>query len=257
MVDKLVLREDRGAISILTLNRPKKLNALNPELLQQLAAQLAAIQAEDKLHVVVISGGDKLFAAGADIQAMAGLSSVGVFQSGTRDLWKAIWDFEKPLIAAVTGVAFGGGCELALSCDLIVAGESARFAQPEIKLGIIPGAGGTQRLAAAIGPQRTMEMVLTGEPITAQQAQAFGLVNRLVPDDKVLDTALELAELIASRPQIAVKLAREAVKVAVERTLADGHKIERRNYRLLYDTEDQAEGMTAFLEKREPKFKDR
>lgn len=257
MADKLVLREDRGAISILNLNRPEKLNALSPELLQQLAAQLATIQTQDKLHVVVITGGNKLFAAGADIKAMAGLSSVGVLQSGTRDLWKAIWAFEKPLIAAVNGLAFGGGCELALSCDLIVAGESARFAQPEIKLGIMPGAGGTQRLAAAIGPHRTMEMVLTGEPISAEQAHAFGLVNRLVPDHKVLETALELAKLVAGRPQVAVKLAREAVKVGVERTLAEGHKVERRNYRLLYDTEDQAEGMAAFLEKREPKYKHR
>ncbi len=242
---------------MLTLNRPKKLNALSPELLAELALQLQQAEDDDSVHVVIIYGGEKVFAAGADIAAMAKLSSVGVLNIGTRASWKAIWSFKKPLIAAVRGLAFGGGCELAMSCDMIVAGQSAAFAQPEIKLGIMPGAGGTQRLAAAIGPQRAMEMVLTGERITAAEAHSFGLVNRLVPDESVLAEAQKLAEVISSRPQVAVRLARHAVKYGAERSMKEGLKMERRNYRLLYDTEDQKEGMAAFLEKRDPKYKNR
>jgi len=257
MADNFVVREDLEAVSIVRLQRPDKLNALSPELLKQLVKILAAIEADKAIHVVVMHGGAKIFAAGADIAAMAKLSAVGVMHSGTRKLWKEIWNFKKPLIAAVNGVAYGGGCELAMSCDIIIAGESARFAQPEIKLGIIPGAGGTQRLAAAMGPYRTMEMVLTGDPISAQEAYEFNLVNRVVADEKVLDSALDLAYKIASRPQVAVKLAREAAKVGVERSLLEGLKMERRNYRMLYDTEDQAEGMAAFLEKRDPNYKHR
>lgn len=255
MPAKILLAAIDAGVLTLTLNRPEKLNALNPALLQEIVQQLAQAETEDSLHVVVLYGGAKVFAAGADIAAMAPLSSVGVLNSGTRALWKAIWGFKKPLIAAVRGLAYGGGCELALSCDMIVAGDSARFAQPEIKLGIMPGAGGTQRLAAAIGPYRTMEMVLTGEPISAQEAHQFGLLNRLVPDERVLAEAQELAQIIARRPQVAVRLAREAVQYGVHRTLKEGLKMERRSYRLLYDTDDQKEGMAAFLEKRDPKFK--
>jgi len=173
----------------------------------------------------------------------------------TRLQAQRLWALDKPLIAAVSGVAFGGGCELAMSCDLIVAGETARFGQPEIKLGIMPGAGGTQRLVRALGPYRAMELILTGDPISAAEAHQAGLVNRVVADDKVLDEALALAMLIAERPPVAVRLARQAVRFGMERTLLEGLEIERRNYRMLYDTEDQKEGMAAFLEKREPKFK--
>ncbi len=257
MADQLILKEKSGSVLLLTLNRSNKMNALSPELLVELVEHLAFAEEDDEIHVVIITGGAKIFAAGADIAAMAKLSSVGVMNSGTRASWKAIWAFKKTLIAAVSGLAFGGGCELAMSCDMIVAGESASFAQPEIKLGIIPGAGGTQRLAAAIGPYRTMEMVLTGEPISASDAHLYGLVNRLVPDADVLSVAQELAELIASRPQVAVRLARHAVQYGVEHSLKEGLEMERRNYRLLYDTEDQQEGMAAFLEKRDPKYKNR
>ncbi|MCG8377515.1 MAG: enoyl-CoA hydratase-related protein [Chlorobiales bacterium] len=257
MPDDILLTDLRDNVLILTLNRPSKLNALSPDLLKRLAEELEAADADDSVKVVVFYGGEKVFAAGADITAMAQLNPTGVLQSGTRGYWKRIWDFGKPMIAAVRGIAFGGGCELAMSCDLIVASESSQFAQPEIKLGIMPGAGGTQRLAAAIGPYRTMEMVLTGEPISAQEAHDAGLVNRLVPDEKVLEEALALAATIAQRPQVAVRLARQAVRYGVERTLLDGLKMERRNYRMLYDTEDQKEGMAAFLEKRDPQFKDR
>ena len=257
MSEDLVLVENKGAIALLELNRPDKLNALSPELLAALADALEAVDADESLRVSVLYGGARAFAAGADIQAMAEAKPVDILQSGTREYWKRIWSVDKPVIAAVSGVAYGGGCELALGCDLIVAAETARFAQPEIKLGIMPGAGGTQRLARAIGPYRAMEMVLTGEPIGAQEAYEAGLLNRLVPDERVLEEALEPAETIAARPPSAVSLARQALRYGYERTLGEGLEQERRNYLMLYDTEDQKEGMAAFLEKRDPDFKGR
>jgi enoyl-CoA hydratase len=172
----------------------------------------------------------------------------------TRSYWLRLWGLKKPLIAAVSGYAYGGGCELALACDLIVASETARFAQPEIKLGIMPGAGGTQRLARALGFYRAMEMVLTGEPISGAEAYTCGLVNRVVPIERYLDEALELARLIAERPPVAIRLAREALRLGIETTLRDGLELERRNFLLLFDTYDQQEGMQAFLEKRPPRF---
>lgn len=255
MPEKFVCVERKGAIAIVTLNRPEKLNALSPELLAELAASLEDLNEDENVRVCVLTGGDKFFAAGADIKSMAKASAIDIYVRNTRALWQRIWSLDKPVIAAVIGVAFGGGCELAMSCDLIVAGESARFGQPEIKLGIMPGAGGTQRWTQAVGPYRAMEMVLTGEPITAQEALTLGLVNRVVKDDQVLDEALKLAKLIAERPAVAVRLGRQAVRLGVERTLLEGLELERRNYRLLYDTPDQKEGMAAFLEKRLPKFK--
>jgi enoyl-CoA hydratase len=257
MPAELVKIQKQGSVAILTLNRPDKLNALSPEMLKSLAQALESLSVDQAVRVIVLHGGDKAFAAGADIDAMANASPVDIYLRNTRAFWQRIWAIDKPLIAAVNGVAFGGGCELALGCDLIVAGESARFGQPEIKLGIMPGAGGTQRLARAIGPYRAMEMILTGEPISAREAQAAGLVNRVVPDDKVLDEALTLAKTIAVRPAVAVRLARQAVRYGFERSMLEGMEIERRNYRLVYDTEDQKEGMQAFLEKRPPNFKGR
>jgi len=251
----LVMLEKTGAAAVATLNRPDKLNALSPDLLQTLVERLEALNADSEVRCVVLTGGSKVFAAGADIQSMAKASPVDIYLRNTRQLWQRLWALDKPLIAAVSGVAFGGGCELAMSCDLIVAGETARFGQPEIKLGIMPGAGGTQRLVRALGPYRAMELILTGDPISAEEAHQAGLVNRVVADDKVLDEALALAMLIAERPPVAVRLARQAVRFGMERTLLEGLEIERRNYRMLYDTEDQKEGMAAFLEKREPKFK--
>lgn len=255
MSEDLVLIEKKDAVALLRLNRPGKLNALSPQLLAALADALEAVDADDELRVTVLYGGERAFAAGADIEAMAKASPVDILQGATRQLWQRIWALDKPVIAAVSGYAYGGGCELAMGCDLIVAAEDARFAQPEIKLGIMPGAGGTQRLARAIGPYRAMEMVLTGEPITARAAFEAGLVNRLVSSERVRDEALELAQLIAERPPVAVRLARQALRFGFERTLIEGLEIERRNYRMLYDTEDQKEGMAAFLEKKEPKFK--
>jgi enoyl-CoA hydratase len=254
MTDPLVLVEKKDAVAVVRLSRPDKLNALSPEMLAALADAFDALNADAAVGVLVLYGGEKAFAAGADIEAMAKASPVDIYLRNTRALWQRLWAIDKPVIAAVRGVAFGGGCELALGCDLIVAGETARFAQPEIKLGIMPGAGGTQRLARAIGPARAMELVLTGEPISAAEAKAAGLVNRVVPDERVLEEALALAATIAERPAVAVRLARQALRYGVERTVQEGMEIERRNYRLTYDTQDQKEGMAAFLEKRKPKF---
>jgi enoyl-CoA hydratase len=253
----IVKIQNQGSVAILSLNRPDKHNALSPEMLRSVAEALESLDSDQAVRVIVLHGGERAFAAGADIDAMAKASPVDIYLRNTRAFWQRIWAIDKPVIAAVNGVAFGGGCELALGCDLIVAGESSRFGQPEVKLGIMPGAGGTQRLARAIGPYRAMEMILTGEPISAKDAHAAGLVNRVVADEKVLDEAVGLGTAIAERPAVAVRLARQAVRFGLERTMLEGMEIERRNYRLVYDTEDQKEGMQAFLEKRPPNFKGR
>ena len=255
MSEDVVKVELRGPLALVGLNRPDKLNALSSQLLSALADAFEALSVKEEVRVIVLHGDQRAFAAGADIQAMAQANPVDILEGGTRDYWLRIWAIDKPIIAAVAGYAFGGGCELAMGCDIIVAAESARFAQPEIKLGIMPGAGGTQRLARAVGLHRAMEMILTGEPITAQEAFDAGLVNKVVPSERVLDAAIELAETIAARPPVAVRLARQALRFGFERTMQEGLELERHNYRMLYDTEDQKEGMAAFLEKREPKFK--
>ncbi len=242
-------------VAIAHLNRPEVLNALSPEMLAALCDGLEQLDAQPDVRVIVITGDERAFAAGADIKVMAEARPMDLLAMNTRAYWQRMRQISKPLIAAVHGYAYGGGCELALQCDLIVAAENARFAQPEVKLGIMPGAGGTQRLAAAVGPYRAMEMVLTGEPITAREAYEHGLVNRVVPSEQCLAAAIELAQLIAERPPIAVRLAREAVRHGVETTIREGLEIERRNYLLLYDTADQKEGMRAFLEKRPPHFR--
>jgi len=251
----IVGRED--TVAVLTLNRPEALNALSPAMLAALCDALESLDADEAVRAIIIDGGKRAFAAGADIQAMAQSTPMDIVRTGTLSYWQRIRRVNKPLIAAVSGYAYGGGCELAMLCDLIVASETARFAQPEIKLGIMPGAGGTQRLARAIGFYRAMEMILTGEPISARQAYEAGLVNRVVPPERYLDEALELARLIASRPPVAVRLAREALRYGYESTLRDGLEIERRNFTLLFDTQDQKEGMRAFLEKRSPDFSGR
>lgn len=255
MSEELVKVEMRGALALVGLNRPEKLNALSPRMLSALADTFETLDADEAVRVIVLHGDERAFAAGADIEAMAAANPVDILEGGTRDAWLRIWAIDKPVIAAVRGYAFGGGCELAMGCDLILAAESARFAQPEIKLGIMPGAGGTQRLARAVGLHRAMEMILTGEPISAREALAAGLVNQVVPDERLLDAAIELAKTIAARPPVAVRLARQALRFGFERTIHAGLDLERRNYLMLYDTEDQKEGMGAFLEKREPKFK--
>lgn len=251
---QLVLIERDGPVATLTLNRPEVLNALNPALLAALCAALDELEEDPGIRAIVLTGTGRAFAAGSDIAALSQLNPLEVVQAGNRRYWERLQRANKPLIAAVNGYAYGGGCELALLCDLIVAAEGALFAQPEIKLGIMPGAGGTQRLARAIGPYRAMEMILTGEPLSAREAYALGLVNRLVPGERCLAAAQELAATIAARPAVAVRLAREAVRFGVANTVQAGLEVERRNYALLYASHDQAEGMAAFLEKRSPDF---
>jgi enoyl-CoA hydratase len=249
MTDELIALEITPPLALVTLNRTTALNALSPQLLAALADTLEALDRDPQLRVIILTGAGRAFAAGADINVLASASPLDIIELDTRSYWERFRRISKPLIAAVNGYAYGGGCELALTCDLIVAAETAAFAQPEIKLGIMPGAGGTQRLARAIGPYRAMELILTGEPISAREAYASGLVNRLVPPERLLDEARELAQLIASRPPVAVRLAREAVRHGAENTVREGLEVERRNFLLLFDTPDQKQKMAEFLKK--------
>jgi enoyl-CoA hydratase len=251
----LVDRDER--VGIITLNRPKELNALNFHLVSELAAALEDFERDDAIRCVVLTGaGDKAFAAGADIKEMSDKTAVEMMIGGFESLGR-IRRITKPLIAAVGGFALGGGCELAMHCDIIVASENARFGQPEINIGVIPGMGGTQRLARTIGKYRTMEMVLTGVPFTAQEMAEQGLVNHVVPRGEHLNEALKLAKLVATKPPIAVRLAKEAVLAAFEMPLEQGLAHEQQNFFLLFATEDMREGMQAFIEKREANFQGR
>jgi enoyl-CoA hydratase/carnithine racemase len=249
--------ERRDAVGIITLDRPEKRNALSPELMEELAAAVEAFDSDNELRCIVIAGNDDVFAAGADIKAMAERAFQDVIEQSTIAFWHRITACRTPMIAAVSGFALGGGCELALICDMIVASETAEFGQPEITLGIIPGAGGTQRLARVIGKQQAMELVLTGRRVNAEEALRLGFVNRVVAQDTWLDEAIELAGVIARRPPLAVKMAKQAVLAAEEMPLAGGLDHERRLYELTMATEDRVEGMRAFLEKRKPSFRGR
>ncbi len=258
MADYQYILVDRDEnVGIVTLNRPKELNALNHTLVGELAEALETFDRDDEIRCIVITGaGDRAFAAGADIKEMSDKSPIDMMLSGF-EAWRRIRHIQKPMIAAVGGYALGGGCELAMHCDMIVASENARFGQPEIKIGVIPGAGGTQRLARTFGKFRTMEMVLTGEPFTAQEMAAHGLVNRVVPQGEHLNEAIKLAKVVAARPPLAARLAKEAVLAAFETPLEEGLEIERKNFFLLFATEDMREGMRAFIEKRNPNFQGR
>jgi enoyl-CoA hydratase len=252
-----ILVERQDPIAIVTLNRPKELNALNIYLVGELATALEELDRDEAIRCIVLTGaGDRAFAAGADIKEMSEKSPIDMMVGGFG-AWQRISRIHTPMIAAVGGYALGGGCELAMHCDMIVASEDARFGQPEIKIGIIPGAGGTQRLARTFGKFRTMEMVLTGEPFTAKEMAEQGLVNRVVPKGEHLNEAIKLAKMIAERPPLAVRLAKDAVLAAFETSLAEGLEIERKNFFLLFSTEDMREGMRAFIEKRAPEFKGR
>jgi len=252
-----ILVERNERIGIATLNRPKELNALRTQLLGELATALEEFERDEAIRCIVITGaGDKAFAAGADIKEMADKSPVQMMMGGFEQ-WVRIKRIHKPMIAAVGGYALGGGCELALLCDMIVASENARFGQPEILLGVIPGAGGTQRLARTLGKYRTMEMVLTGAQVSAQEMAAHGLVNRVVPKGEHLNEAIKLAQEVAERPPLAVRLAKEAVLAAFETPLEQGLEIERKNFFLLFSSEDMREGMQAFIEKRKAEFQGR
>jgi len=249
----LVLRED--PIAIVQLNRPKLLNALNRALMQELVEALQQLEQDEKIRCLILTGDEKAFAAGADIREMAEAGPIEMLQRNTIALWDQIQTISKPIIAAVSGYALGGGCELALLCDMIVASETARFAQPEINLGVIPGAGGTQRLARTLGKHRAMEFILTGRTMLAQEALAVGLACCVVPPEACLDEARKLAGEICQRSPLAVKLAKEAILKAFETSLQDGLDFERKCFYLLFGSEDQKEGMRAFLEKRKAEFK--
>ncbi len=250
--------ETRGNVGLIRLNRPKALNALCDALVREMGAALDTIENDDTIGAVVITGSDKAFAAGADIKEMQSRTFVDVYLSDfVTKGWERVTTCRKPIIAAVAGYALGGGCELAMMCDTIIAGESAKFGQPEITLGIIPGAGGSQRMARAVGKAKTMDLVLTGRMMDAAEAERSGLVSRVVPDDKLVDEALKVAAQISAQSRTAVYAAKEAVNRAFETTLAEGVRFERRLFHALFGTEDQREGMAAFIEKRKPAFKNK
>lgn len=250
-----LLVETRGRTGLITLNRPKQLNALNDQLMDELGAALAAFDAGDEVGAIVITGSEKAFAAGADIGAMASWGFMDVYKTDyiTRN-WEQIRRVRKPVIAAVGGYALGGGCELAMMCDIVVAADTARFGQPEIKLGIIPGAGGTQRLPRAVGKAKAMDMVLTARTMSAEEAERGGLVSRVVPAEKLLDEALAIAATICEMSLPVVMAAKESVNRAFESSLADGVAFERRVFHALFASADQKEGMRAFVEKRKANF---
>lgn len=242
-------------IALIELNRPKELNALNLQLMGELRDALKELDADPEVRVIIITGNEKAFAAGADIKQMSGKSAIDMLTIDQFSTWDQIRKTQKPLIAAVSGFALGGGCELAMTCDMIIASETARFGQPEIKIGVMPGAGGTQRLTRAIGKARAMEMVLTGKFISADEAMQFGLVNRVVPVEIYMHEALQLAKEIADMSPIAARLAKESVNRAYETHLDEGLHFERKNFYLTFASDDQKEGMNAFVEKRKPNFK--
>lgn len=250
MSDALVLIETHGRVGVIRINRPKQLNALNGAVMRMLVDAALAFDADAAVGAIVITGDERAFAAGADIKEMAAASVVEMLQANRIELWDSLRGIKKPLIAAVSGWALGGGCELAMACDMIVASETARFGQPEINIGIIPGAGGTQRLTRAVGKALAMEVILNGRFLDAAEAERFGLANRVVPVEQYMRTAIELAQQIAERAPLAVRLAKEAVNQAQESVLAEGIADERRLFYMLFSTEDQKEGMQAFLDKR-------
>lgn len=258
MSENFVLVETRGRVGLLTLNRPKALNALNDQLMDQLGTALLAFDANDDVGCIVITGSEKAFAAGADIGAMKDWSYMDVYRTeyiGRN--WETLRSIRKPVIAAVAGYALGGGCELAMMCDFILAADSAKFGQPEIKLGVIPGAGGTQRLPRAVGKAKAMEMVLTGRMMDAAEAERAGLVSRVVPAERLLEDAIETATAIAGMSIPVAIMAKESVNRAFESSLHEGILFERRVFHACFATEDQKEGMAAFVEKRKPIFKNK
>jgi len=254
--ENIEVRTEAGKVGIVTLNRPKALNALNDALMTELGDALKAFDADPAIGCIILTGSERAFAAGADIGAMAGYSFVDAYKGDyiTRN-WETIRSVRKPVIAAVSGFALGGGCELAMMCDFIIAADNARFGQPEIKLGVIPGAGGTQRLPRAVGKAKAMDMALTGRMMDAAEAERSGLVSRVVPYDKLMDEALGAALVIADFSQVAVMAAKESVNRAFESGLADGVMFERRLFHALFATADQKEGMDAFVNKRKAAFK--
>lgn len=250
-----ILVERRGKVGLAKLNRPKALNALNSELMTELMDALAEMDVDPEVGAMVVTGDERAFAAGADIKELADASAVQMLQRDSIANYDKLRRLRKPVIAAVSGWCLGGGNELAMACDMIVASESAKFGQPEINIGVIPGAGGTQRLTRAVGKAVAMEMVLGGRSLNAQEALQYGLVNRVVPVERFLEEAVELAQEIAERAPLAVRMGKEAVNQAFESTLLEGIADERRMFYFLFSTADQKEGMRAFMEKRKPEWK--
>jgi enoyl-CoA hydratase len=257
MTDLVLLERPAESVVLLRLNRPEARNALNLEMRKVLAKLLTELGEDSTTRAVVLTGNSKAFAAGADIKEMAEAGTIEMLQRGTHKLWRAIAGCSKPVIAAVSGYALGGGCELAMTCDIIVAGESARFGQPEVNIGIIPGGGGTQRLARAVGKYKAMKYVLTGEMFSAREAFEMGLVSEIVPDPEVEGRAIDLARQIAALPPLAIQLAKEAVLAGMEAPLSSALALEAKSAQILFASQDQKEGMRAFIEKRKPKFSGR
>lgn len=251
----LVLIHREEPIAVVQLNRPEALNALSPELMQQLVSALEALDQDKKIRVLILTGNEKAFAAGADIKEMASLSAKEMAQKDLIKIWDRVAKIQKPLIAVVFGYAFGGGCEVAMMCDIILASDTAKFGQLEINLGIIPGAGGTQRLTHAIGKWKAMEWILTGGIYSAAEALAAGLVNKIFPAADLLNEAKKLALKIAEKSPIALTAAKKSILKSLELPLAEGLQFERQTFYQLFDSKDQKEGMQAFLEKRKPQFK--
>ena len=257
MAYEFITVDVEAPIATVTLNRPKVLNALSPELVGEVNQALRELDADERVRAVVLTGGPKVFAAGADIGDMAERTAVEQLSRDQTGRWAGIAAFTKPLIGAVNGYALGGGCELALMCDMIIAGDSARFGQPEINLGIIPGAGGTQRWPRTVGKYVAMEAMLGGAPVTARRAYELGLVNKVVPAEMTIEIARRTARQLAEKPPLALRMAKEAVLKAFESPLSEGLAVERKSFYFLFSTEDQKEGMHAFLEKRKGVFKGR
>lgn len=242
-------------VALIQLYRPKELNALNLQLMGEVRDALKELDQDDDIRVIIITGNERAFAAGADIKQMAGKGTIDMWKTDQFSTWDQINKTRKPIIAAVSGFALGGGCEFAMTCDMIVASETAQFGQPEIKIGVMPGAGGTQRLTKALGKAKAMELVLTGKFISADEALGYGLVNRVVPVELYMEEATKLASQIASMSPIAVQMAKESVKRSFEVPLEEGLHFERKNFYMLFSANDQKEGMNAFVEKRKPDFK--
>ncbi len=252
---EVLLERPEPAIAVVRLNRPEARNALNQEVRRLLAEYFTALSADPQVRAIVLTGGEKQFAAGADIKDMAERSAIDAMLLQTHRLWQAIADCPKPIIAAINSYAWGGGCELAMHADIIVAGENASFCQPEVKVGIMPGAGGTQRLTRAIGKFRAMKMALTGQPVKGREALEMGLASEVVPDDKVQERALELARDIAALPPLAIMQIKEVLINGEDTSLAAGLMLERKAFQLLFASKDQKEGARAFIEKRKPEFR--
>jgi len=252
-----IIVETHGSVGLIRLNRPRALNALNSALIQELNAVLVAFENDPAIGALVLTGSDKAFAAGADIKELQSLTYMDAYLSDSIRSWERLSFFRKPAIAAVAGFALGGGCELAMMCDFILAAENAKFGQPEVKLGILPGAGGTQRLARFVGKAKAMEMCLTGRMMDAQEAERSGLVSRIVPAERLVDEAMATAGAIASMSLPITMQIKDCINSAYESTLTEGVKFERRNFHAAFATHDQKEGMAAFIEKRQANFKNR